>query len=113
MFRSPFYAKVFIWRLMVGGLSIRSVLSKRGLGSGTCFFCTILLEDSIHRFINRPTVHIIWKYLIEIWQVLSHCYLRPQQWVFAQDVQNDPNVELEILFQFFTTLWTLTQLEYA
>ena len=30
----------------------------------------------------------------------SHCYLRPQQWVFAQYVQNGPNDGVEILFQF-------------
>ena len=35
-----------------------------------------------------------------IWQVLTCCCLRPQQWVFAQYVQNGSNDEIEILFRF-------------
>ena len=41
-----------------------------------------------------------WKYLSDIWQVLTRCCLRPQQWVFSQYVQNGSNDEMEILFQF-------------
>ena len=96
----PFRAKVFIWRVMIGGLPLGSALKRRGLGSGTCFFCTVPLEDSTHRFIKCPIACTIWKYLSEIWQVLTRCYLRPQQWVFSQYVQNGSNDEMEILFQF-------------
>ena len=66
----------------------------------TCFFCTVPLEGSTHRFIKYPIMHIFQKYLSRIWQVLSHRYLRPQQWVFVQYVQNCLNDELDILFQF-------------
>ena len=38
-------------------------LKRRGLGSGTCFFCTMLLEDNPHKFIKCDTAYIIWKYL--------------------------------------------------
>ena len=97
----PFHAKVFIWRVMIGELPLGSALNKWWLGS-TCFFCTILLENNTHRFIKRLVAHSIWTYLSKIWQVLSRCYLMPQQWVFAQHVQNVPNDELEIIFRF---LW--------
>ena len=43
---------------------------------------------------------MIWKYLSDIWQVLTRCYLRPQQWVFSQYAQNGSNDEMEILLQF-------------
>ena len=72
-----FRAKVFIWRVMIGGLPLGSSLKRRRLGSGICFFCTILLEDNTHRFIKCPIACIIWKYLLDVWQVLTRCYLRP------------------------------------
>ena len=56
--------------------------------------------SDIDRFITCPIMCIIWKYLSDIWQVLTRCYLRPQQWVFSQYVQNGPNDELEISFHF-------------
>ena len=40
------------------------------------------------------------KYLSDIWQVLTRCYLRPQQWVFFQYIQNGSNDEMEMFFQF-------------
>ena len=61
---------------------------------------TISLEDNTHRFIKCSITCISWKHLSNIWQVLTHCYLRPQQsWVFSQYVQNGPTDEPEILFQ--------------
>ena len=33
-------------------------------------------------------------------KMLSRSYLMPQQWFFARYIQNGPNDELEILFQF-------------
>ena len=68
----------FIWRVMIGGLPLGSALKRRGLGFGTCFFCTVPLEDSTHRFIKCPIACTIWKYLSDIWQVLTRCYLRPK-----------------------------------
>ena len=82
----PFRAKVFIWRVVIGGLPSGSALKRRELGSGTCFFCTVPLKDSTHRFIKCPIACTIWKYLSDIWHVLTHCYLRPQQWVISQYV---------------------------
>ena len=38
--------------------------------------------------------------LIRCLASLAHCYLRPQQWVVSQYVQNGPNDEMEILFHF-------------
>ena len=81
---------------MIGGLPLGSALKRQRLGSGTCFFCTVPLEDSTHRFIKCHVACTIWKYLSDIRQVLSSCYLRPQQWVFSQYVQNGSNDEIEI-----------------
>ena len=83
---------------MIGGLPLGSALKRQGLESCTCFFCTIPFED-IHRLIKCHIAHIIWKYLLDIWKVLTRCYLRPH-WVFSQYVQNGPNDELKIFFQF-------------
>ena len=60
-----------------------------------------LLHHSIttRRFIKCPIVYTIWKYLSDIWQVLTHCCLRPQQWVLSRYVQNGSNDEMEILLQ--------------
>ena len=51
----PFHAKVFIWRVMIRGLPLGSTLKRRGLGSGTCFFCTVPLEDSTSIYIYLIT----------------------------------------------------------
>ena len=63
----PFHAKVFIWSVMIGGLLLGSALKGREPGSGTCFFCTIPLEDSTHRFIKCPITCTIRKYLSDVW----------------------------------------------
>ena len=34
---------------------------------------SFLLEDNTHRFIKCPIACIIWKYLSNIWQVLTRC----------------------------------------
>ena len=46
-------------------------LKRIGLTSCISFFCIIHLEDNIYQFVMCPTVHAIWKYLLEIWQILS------------------------------------------
>ena len=79
---------------------IRFGLKETRTGVGTCFFCTVPLEDCTHKFIKCPIACTIWKYLLNIWQVLTSCYLRSQQWVFSQYVQNGSNDEMEILFQY-------------
>ena len=76
-----FYAKVIIWRVVIGGRPFGSALKRRGLGLVTCFFCTFQLEDNTHRLNKYPIVCIIWKYLSDIWQILTRYYLRPQHWV--------------------------------
>ena len=67
----PFRAKVFIWRVTIGGSPLGSALH-------------IPLEDHTHRFIKCPIGCIIWKYLSDVWHVLTHCSLMPQQWVFSR-----------------------------
>ena len=93
----PLHAKVFIWTIIINGLSLSLTLRRRGLGSGMWFFCTIPLEDNTHRFIKCSVLLIIQKYSMEIWQILTHCYLRPQHWVLLKIFQNGPNDDLKIL----------------
>ena len=80
--------------------SLGSNLTIRGQGSFTCFYCTIWMEDNTHRFINCPIVCDIWKYLSDVWQVLTRRYLRPHEWFFSHCLQNGSNDDVEILFQF-------------
>ena len=76
-------------------------LMRRGVGSETCLFCTIPLEDSMHCFIQCPIPQAIQKYISKFWQVCSCCYLRTSQWIFAQYIQNCPNdADVEIVLQF-------------
>ena len=93
-------AKVFIWRVLIGGLPLGIALKRRGLAMGNCFFCTIHIEDSTHQFIQCLIVCQIWSYISQIWQVLSRCYLMLKHWVFAQFTQVDPKSEMEIVFLF-------------
>ena len=52
--RLPFRAKVFIWRVIIGGLPVGEALRKRNLDNGMCFWCTVVVEDNHHRFLNCP-----------------------------------------------------------
>ena len=42
-FRFVLRAKVFIWRVMVGVLSLADKFKKRNISRGTCFFCSVEL----------------------------------------------------------------------
>ena len=79
----------------------------------TCFFCTIPLEDNMHRLIKCPIMCVIWKYSSDIWQVFNPLlfeastmgvFLLRSKWSkwWARDI---------VLV--FTILGTATQLEYA
>ena len=89
---SSFHAKVFILRLVIGwAISLGSTLKRRGPGWGTCFFCTIPLEDNnTHRLIKCPIVYAIFgSTLSDIWQVnffWPNCYERQQQRDFFVDM---------------------------
>ena len=52
--RLPLLTKVFIWRVLIGGLPLGFALKRHGLALDTCFFCIVQVEDSIHRFIQCP-----------------------------------------------------------
>ena len=43
---------VFIWRGMIGDLSLQSTLIMRGLAMGNCFFCVFQLGDYPSYFIQ-------------------------------------------------------------
>ena len=39
-------AKVFIWRILIGGLPLGIALKRRELAMGNCFFCIVQMEDN-------------------------------------------------------------------
>ena len=94
----PLVAKVFIWRVLNGGLPLGLALKCHGLATSNCFFCTVQIEDSTHRFIQCLIACQIWSYIFQIWQVLLWCYLTLRQWVFVQFTHVDPKSEMEIVF---------------
>ena len=67
-----------------------SSLKRRGLELSTSFFCTISWRIA-HRLIKCPTTHIIWKYLLDIQQVLNLLLFEASTMVFFFDVQNGPS----------------------
>ena len=67
----PLVAKVFIWRVLIGGLPLGLALKRRGLATSNCFFCIVQMEDSTHRFIQCSIASQIWSYISQIWQNLS------------------------------------------
>ena len=58
----PLVAKVFIWRVLIGGLPLGLALKRLGITTGNCFFCTIQMEDNTHRFIHRFLYWNKWKF---------------------------------------------------
>ena len=79
-----FRAKVFIWRVMVGGLPLGDALCKRKIANGFCFFCTVEVEHSRHRFISCPVTKMVWKFINAICRSLKGVIHSPFKWVFAQ-----------------------------
>ena len=47
-------------KVMFGGLPLSSTLKRRGLGLGTCFFCTIQLEENIQVHIGGQHTSAYW-----------------------------------------------------
>ena len=41
----PFRAKVFVWRAIIGGLTLVMDLKRRHISNGKCFSCTVVEED--------------------------------------------------------------------
>ena len=96
-------AKVFIWRVLIGGLPLGLALKRRGLATSNCFFCIVQMEDRTHHCVQYLIACQIWSYISQIWQVLSWCYLTPRPWLFAQFTQVDPKNQrwaLGIIFLF-------------
>ena len=63
-----FRAKVFLWRTMVGGLSLTTTLTQRHISNGTCFFCkSVVSEDGRHSLITCLVGKVIWVAISQIW----------------------------------------------
>ena len=54
-----FRSKVFIWRVIIGVLSL--ALKRRGFTSSTWFFCIAQMEDKINWFVQCLIAQAIWK----------------------------------------------------
>lgn len=97
----PFQGKVFIWRVIVGGLPLATVLQRRRLSNGNCFFCETCQESSHHRFISCPVARQIWAFISSVWQKVTGQTFSPKQWVF-QLGRNDQ--QQEVFFHYFRWL---------
>ena len=109
----PFHAKVSIWRVMIGGLPLGSTLKRRGLGSGTRFFCIIPLEDNTHRLIKCSITCISWKHLSNIWQVLNPLLFEASTMSFLLLYSKWSKRRAEDIVPVFTISGIVTQLEYV
>ena len=51
-------AKVFIWRVII---TIGGYIKKRNVVRGMCFFCSVELEHSRHRFLSCQMARMVWR----------------------------------------------------
>ncbi len=79
----PFKYKVFLWRVLIGGLPLGHALITRRIASGICFLCPMEVEHSCHRFISCPMAKDIWQFINAIWMSISGVARSPFKWVFA------------------------------
>ena len=82
---SLFHAKVFIWRVRIGGLPLGSTFNKWRPGSNTCFFCSILLKENTHKFIKMSySMYHLEVFIGSLAGFNLLLFERSQQWVFSQ-----------------------------
>ena len=105
--RLPFRAKVFLWRVIVGGLPLAMALKRRNISNGTCFFCTVVDEDARHRFITCPVAKAIWVVISQIWASITGNILSPFNWVFIDDDKGMPAPSYKVVFDYlrYWGLW--------
>ena len=63
----PFRAKVFLWRVMVGGLPLGTTLKWRHILNETCFFEIVIKEDDKYKFITCPITKLSWVVMSQLW----------------------------------------------
>ena len=75
----PFRAKVFLWRVMVGGLPLGTTLKWRHILNETCFFEIVIKEDDKYKFITCPIAKAIWVVISQVLSIINKqrafCYL--------------------------------------
>jgi hypothetical protein len=108
----PFSAKVFLWRAMVGGLPLAMALKRRQISNGSCVFCTMIDEDSRHRFISCHVAKNIWLFISQLWGSLTRNILSLVQWIFIEGDRVLPNPAYKVVFDYLRYLgmwyiWTL------
>ena len=81
----PFRAKVFVWRAIIGGLTLVMDLKRRHISNGKCFFYTVVEEDARHRFITCSVAKAIWVIISQIWASITGNIWSPYKWVFMED----------------------------
>ena len=113
--RLPFRAKVFIWRVIVGGLPMGEALRKRNIDNGMCFWCTVVVEDNRHRFLNCPVAKQVWGFINKVWISLTGISRRPFHWVFTRVNSISSSLELQIVWDFlrYWGLWHIWRMRNA
>lgn len=103
----PYQGKVFIWRMLVGGLPTRDQLSRRKITLASCFFCTTCTETVMHLFMSCPVARQIWSFLSCVWEAVERSTISAHQWIFGicpQIITSDSHL---VIFHFlrWTGLW--------
>ena len=82
-------------------------LKKRNITKGLCFFCSVELEHSRHRFILCLMARMVWRCISLVWMSLTRVRLSSFSWVFAHMENNEPMPHSQIIFEFlrYWGLW--------
>ena len=85
---------------MVGPImhDLAMTLKRRHISNGTCFFCTVVEEDDIYRFITFLVVKSIWVIISQIWASITGNILSPYKWVFIDEDKAMPTPSYKVVF---------------
>ena len=56
---------------MVGAWSFGDNLRQRRIANEMCFFCSIEVENNMHRFVLSPIAIMVWKVISVMWMSLN------------------------------------------
>ena len=62
---------------------MEDALNKRNIARGICFFCSMELERSRHRFLSYSMAIMVWRYINLVWMSLIGARLSSFIWVFV------------------------------
>ena len=90
-------------------------LRKRNIDNGMCFWCTVVVEDNRHRFLNCPVAKQVWGFINKVWISLTGISRRPFHWVFTRVNSISSSLELQIVWDFlrYWGLWHIWRMRNA